>query len=66
MSDHARLEWMTPELEAELKSIARDGCITCEQAQAFAAKHDIPITALKPFADRLGLAVSGCRGLCAP
>ncbi len=65
MIDMQRQPWMTEELEAELKLIAQDGCLTCEQVQAFAAKHDIEITKMKPFVDCIGLRVSNCRGLCA-
>ena len=65
MTDTAREAWMTEELEAELKLIAQDGSLSCEQVQAFAAKHAIVITKMKPFVDCIGLQVSGCRGLCA-
>jgi len=65
MSETARQAWMTKELEAELKLIARDGCLTCEQVQSFAAQHAIEITKMKPFVDCIGLQVSNCRGLCA-
>jgi hypothetical protein len=65
MTGISRQEWMTEKLETELKIIARDGCLTCEQVQAFAAKHAIEITSMKPFVDSIGLRVSNCRGLCA-
>jgi hypothetical protein len=65
MSETVREAWMTGALEAELKRIARDGCVSCEQIQAFAAKHTIEITKIKPFVDCIGLQVSNCRGLCA-
>lgn len=60
-----REAWMTEALEVELKRIARDGCLSCEQIQAFAAKHDIDIAKMKPFVDCIGLQVLHCRGLCA-
>jgi len=65
MTGISRQAWMTQELEAELKLIAQDGCLSCEQIQSFAAKHDIEITKMKPFVDCIGLQVSNCRGLCA-
>ena len=65
MTDTLREAWMTEELEAALRSIAQDGSITCEQAQAFAEDHNIEITQMKPFVDCIGLQVSNCRGLCA-
>ena len=65
MTDTQRQVWMTQELEAELKLIAENGAVTCEQVQAFAAKHTIEITNMKPFVDCIGLQVSGCGGLCA-
>jgi hypothetical protein len=65
MSETVREAWMTEALEAELKRIARDGCLSCEQIQAFASKHTINITKMKPFVDCIGLQVSNCRGLCA-
>jgi len=64
MSNTLREAWMTEALEAELKRIALDGCLSCEQIQCFAAKHSIDITKMKPFVDCIGLQVSNCRGLC--
>ena len=64
MTNMQRQPWMTEELGAELKMIACDGCLTCEQVQAFAAKHAIEITKMKPFVDCMGLRVANCRGLC--
>jgi hypothetical protein len=65
MTETLRQPWMTAELEAELKLIAHDGCLSCEQVQAFAAQHAIEIANMKPFVDCIGLQVSSCRGLCA-
>lgn len=65
MTEIMRQAWMTEALEAELKQIAEDGRLSCEQIQAFAAKHAIEITLMKPFVDLIGLEVSNCRGLCA-
>ena len=65
MTGTSREAWMTEELEAELKLIAQDGSLSCEQVQAFAAKHTLEITKMKPFVDSIGLRVSNCRGLCA-
>ena len=65
MTDNLRQPWMTQALEAELKRIAQDGSLTCQQVQAFAAKHAIEITKMKPFVDCIGLRVANCRGLCA-
>ena len=64
MTNNLRQPWMTQKLEAELKLIAQDGCLTCEQVQAFAEKHAIEITKMKPFVDCIGLRVANCRGLC--
>jgi hypothetical protein len=65
MSNTLREAWMTETLEAELKRIARDGCLSCEQIQAFAAQHALDIAQMKPFVDCIGLQVTNCRGLCA-
>ncbi len=65
MAGTLRQEWMTEELEAELKQVAQDGQLTCEQVQAFAAKHAIEIKLMKPFVDLIGLEMANCRGLCA-
>jgi hypothetical protein len=64
MTGISRQDWMTEKLEAELKMIARDGCLTCEQVQSFAAQHALEIKKMKPFVDVIGLRVSNCRGLC--
>lgn len=64
MTKTVREAWMTEAREAELKRIALDGCLSCEQIQGFAAKHSIDITKMKPFVDCIGLQVSNCRGLC--
>lgn len=65
MADTQRQEWMTEELEKELRAMAAGGLVTCEQVQEFAARNNIEITKMKPFVDAAGLKVSGCRGLCA-
>jgi hypothetical protein len=66
MMKHAEREpWMSAELEAELKTIAADGAVSCAQIQEFAAKHNLDITKMKACVDRIGLAVTGCKKLCA-
>jgi hypothetical protein len=65
MSNTLREAWMTEALEVELKRIALDGCVSCEQIQAFAAQYAIEIAKMRPFVECIGLQVSNCRGLCA-
>ncbi len=45
--DAKREDWMTPELEEKLKSIAHDGHINCAQAQKFAQDNNIAMDKMK-------------------
>ena len=59
-----REEWMSPELEQELKALAVNGRVACAQAQQFASKHDIPLIHIRKFLDVLHLKVSNCQLGC--
>ena len=48
-----REEWMSAQLEQELKALAVNGRVACAQAQQFAAKHGIPMVENKPLAQNL-------------
>jgi hypothetical protein len=59
-----REDWMTPELEAKLKSLAKDGHISCYQSQKFAEDNKIQMNKMKAFLDVAGLKVIGCQLGC--
>ena len=59
-----REEWMSTELEQELKALAVNGKVACAQAQQFAAKHGIPLKNIRTFLDVLKLKVSNCQLGC--
>ncbi len=59
-----REDWMTPELEAKLKEIAKEGKISCAQAQQFAGDNSIPINKMRSFMDVLGFKVKNCQLGC--
>ena len=59
-----REDWMTPELETALKNIAKDGKITCAQAQKFAKDNNIEMNKMKSFLDVAGLKVVNCQLGC--
>lgn len=59
-----RDDWMTPELEKKLVSTAKDGKITCAQAQQFARDNHIPMNKMKVFLDVAHLKVQSCQLGC--
>ena len=59
-----REEWMSAELEQELKALAVNGRVACVQAQKFAAAHNIPLKNIRTFLDVLQLKVSNCQLGC--
>ena len=59
-----REDWMTPELEAKLKSVAKDGKISCYQAQKFAEENNIQLNKMKAFLDVALLKVQNCQLGC--
>ncbi|MCX5894376.1 MAG: hypothetical protein NTZ51_00885 [Proteobacteria bacterium] len=60
-----REDWMTPELEAKLKSAAdKDGKISCYQAQKFAQDNNIQMNKMKAFLDVAHLKVQNCQLGC--
>jgi len=54
-------DWMTPELGERLQGMARDGRVTCAQAQQFARDNNIVMNKMKAFLDVLGLKVESCQ-----
>ena len=62
--DVSREDWMTPALEAKLKGIAREGKISCAQAQQFARDNSIPMNKMKSFLDVAQLKVASCQLGC--
>ena len=62
--DARREDWMTPELEEELKGLSKDGKIKCFQAQQFAKENSIPMNQMKSCLDVLELKVSNCQLGC--
>ena len=59
-----REEWMTAELESAIKNIAKDGYITCAQAQKFARDNNIEMKKMKSFLDVVTLKVTNCQLGC--
>ncbi|MCX8042592.1 MAG: hypothetical protein N3B18_00530 [Desulfobacterota bacterium] len=59
-----REDWMTPQLEEKLRSIAAENKITCAQAQQFARENGIPMNKMKAFLDVLKLKVYNCQLGC--
>ena len=59
-TDASREDWMTEELEKELRMLAVDGRVSCAQAQNFAEKHNIPLSKMRPFLDVLLAETAGC------
>jgi hypothetical protein len=59
-----REDWMTPELETKLKSLATDGKISCYQSQKFAEDNNIQMNKMKAFLDVTGLKVQNCQLGC--
>jgi len=56
-----REDWMTPELEEELQGLARDGMVTCAQAQKFARDNNIVMKKMKMLLDATHLKVKSCQ-----
>jgi len=59
-----REDWMTPELEAKIKDLAKEGKISCYQAQKFAEEHKVQMNKMKAFLDVVGLKVQNCQLGC--
>jgi hypothetical protein len=59
-----REDWMTPELEVKLKSLAKDDKISCYQSQKFAEDNNIQMNKMKAFLDVAGLKVQNCQLGC--
>jgi len=59
-----REDWMTDELIARLKGVARDGKITCAAAQQFARDNGMVMNKMKSFVDVVGLKVQSCQLGC--
>jgi len=59
-----REDWMTPELEEKLQGMARDGRVTCAQAQQFARDNNVAMNKMKAFFDVLHLKVEICQLGC--
>ena len=59
-----REDWMTDELVAKIKGVARDGRITCAAAQQFARDNGIAMNKMKSFVDVVGLKVQSCQLGC--
>ena len=53
--------WMTPELAEKLQGLARDGKVTCAQAQQFARDNKIVMHKMKALLDVLQLKVESCQ-----
>jgi hypothetical protein len=59
-----REDWMTKELEKQLRDMATDGKVTCAEAQKFAKDNNIPLSRMKSFLDVLQFKVGSCQLGC--
>jgi len=59
-----REEWMTKELEEQLRDLAADGKVNCAEAQKFAKDNNIPLDRMKSFLDVLQFKVGNCQLGC--
>ena len=56
-----REDWMTPELQEKLLNLAKDGKVTCAQAQQFARDNKIVMNQMKALLDVVHLKVESCQ-----
>ena len=59
-----REDWMTPELEEQLRSLAENGKVDCARAQQFADDNNIPLHKMRSFLDVLQFKVGSCQLGC--
>jgi hypothetical protein len=59
-----REDWMTKELEKQLRDMAADGKVTCAETQKFAKDNNIPLSRMKSFLDVLQFKVGSCQLGC--
>jgi hypothetical protein len=59
-----REDWMTKELEKQLRDMAADGKVNCAEAQKFAKENNIPLNKMKSFMDVLQFKVGSCQLGC--
>ena len=59
-----REDWMTEELEKQLRDLAADGKVNCVEAQKFANDNNIPLSRMKSFLDVLQFKVGNCQLGC--
>ena len=59
-----REDWMTEELEQQLRVMASDGKVNCAEAQKFAKDNNITLNKMKSFLDVLQFKVGSCQLGC--
>lgn len=59
-----REDWMTKELEKQLRDMAAGGKVNCAEAQKFAKENNIPLNKMKSFMDVLQFKVGSCQLGC--
>jgi hypothetical protein len=59
-----REDWMTKELEKQLRDMVTDGKVNCAEAQKFAKENNIPLNEMKSFMDVLQFKVGSCQLGC--
>ncbi|MCP4716156.1 MAG: hypothetical protein GY868_13650 [Deltaproteobacteria bacterium] len=62
--DAKREDWMTLELEEELRGLAVSGKVDCAKAQQFAREHGITMSKMRSFLDVLQFKVGSCQLGC--
>ncbi len=56
-----REEWVTAEIEEDLKQVAKNGELPCAQAMAFARNHQIPLNKMKYLTDLFKIKLISCQ-----
>jgi len=59
-----REEWVTPEIEKDLKEAAKGGELACAQAMDFARSHNIPLKKMKYLTDFFKVRLKSCQLNC--
>ncbi len=62
--DAKREDWMTEDLEKQLRDLAKNGKVSCAEAQKFANDNNIPFKKMRSFLDVLQFKVGNCQLGC--
>ena len=56
-----REDWVTPEIENNLKQAAKNGELACSQAMEFARSNNIPLIKMKYLTDLFKIKLKSCQ-----